>query len=354
MKSNSSEQKQFSTKIMGVIPLVLPYFENRNFLLKPFESGINEIVLFCNKKNVKFMNNFEGRLKARLLKTVDELEVFKKYWKGPPSILWEFWFLEISITFEFTMKDVKEGLKANYEMEFQKKIDLYKAIAAFKIEDICNDILVSITIAKFGLIKASEGAIFYDDKTFLTNVNGTHNIFFWAKEKAQKINWPPTYDLPLEMVYNWLERSGLLKTGIGEGKIGRAVAAITHMLKNDFSHVSDNLNLDIIWSLIGLEAIYGNGNSGLKSQLVEKSRIFLGEPSIDKKFFGRAYDLRSRVIHGDVDIPFKNYHGDTNVTLGKSIDLEDARLITAAVLISTVQKFIIEDKADLVFKYQIA
>ncbi|GAB6098089.1 hypothetical protein JCM14469_43450 [Desulfatiferula olefinivorans] len=341
------------TEYLVYIPLVLPSFEERALLIDSYEEEIEEIVSFVKQQKLETLNNFVSRPNVKLSKSIDNLPFFKNFWLGNPSPFWGFWFLEISSTFEFTLDDVEKYLKAKYDSDVDTKIDLYKYLGGLQIEKLCNDLLLAVTIAKLGFIKTNQGLLFYDGK-FHSKIDGTHSLFYEAFKEAKKIEWPPLAKVTLKEVWDWLHKFSFFEEQTGEGRFGRAIASITHIMQNDFSDAIDDLNLDVVWALIGLEAIYGNGNVGLKNQIIEKSQVFLGKPEKFKKLLSQAYDLRSRVIHGDVDIPFKYSNSDTAIKhKGSSTDLGEARLITLAVLLSTVQKLILEDRNELSFKYQI-
>jgi hypothetical protein len=343
-----------SSKLLGYIPVVLPHIIERNELLSRFEEGLNELISLGNNLKIRFQNDCEGSIKIVLVKDVNDLPIYKELWEGEPSPFWEFWFIEVSTTFEFSEDEVESYIGDFFDSPFPVKVDLYKAIAAKKIEKISNDLLLAINIAKCGLITTSKGIVLYDSTSTSSHINGTHNLFFEAQKKANEVGWPPTFELELKKVWNWLTSFDFFHQGIGEGSIGRAISALTYLLKDEFIEAIESINLDMIWILIGLEALYGRDNVGLKNQIIEKSRAFFGEPIKYKKVFGKSYDLRSRVIHGDIDLPFRYCAYETHRKYENlSSDLRDARMAALSLLLSTIQKLITEEKRQLNFKYHV-
>jgi len=342
------------TQILGYIPVLLPHITERDLLIGSFTHGVEELINLINNISIKFQNDFESSLNAILKKDINDFPIYKKIWEGRPSPFYDFWFLEISIALEFSKTDVENYIGDFFNNSFSVKQELYKTIAAGKIEKTLNDLLLALNIAKSGLITTSKGKVLYDNTVMYSDIKGTHNYLFDAKQIADDQGWPETYDLKIETVWNYLTSFVFFNIGFGEGPIGRAIAAMTYLLKNEFKEVVESISLDMIWILIGLEALYGKGSVGSKNQLIEKSRTFLGEPNKNKKSLGKSYDLRSRVIHGDIDIPFSYcpFHGLEKYEKLSS-DMEDARFISTAILLSSLQKLVKENKRSLEFKYHI-
>ncbi len=344
----------FSSKLTAYIPIVLPHRYERNALISEFEKGLSELISLGNNLKIEFENGYEALLSTRRAKDVNEFPMYEEIWEGKPSPIWDFCFLEISAIFKFSKGDVENYIPDSLTKLFTEKKDWYLLLAAQELEKICNDLLLAISLAKSGLITTNIGTTFYDNTVVRSNIRGTNNLFFEAKQSAFECGWPQILELKLEQVWNWLNSFGFLNQSFGEGPIGRAIAAITYLLKDEFTEAVESINLDTIWIFLGLEALYGKGNIGLKNQLIEKSRAFLGEPIKSKKRFSKSYDLRSRVIHGDVDIPFRYcIYEAWDKYENLSSELEDVRLTVLSLLIATVQKLIAEGRTSLDFEYKV-
>jgi hypothetical protein len=72
---------------------------------------------------------------------------------------------------------------------------------------------------------------------------------------------------------------------MGTGRTGRAIAALSRILCGDINASSD---MGIAWALLGLEALYADGNQGLSQQILRKSEILLG-PRNPKNHGSREY-----------------------------------------------------------------
>jgi hypothetical protein len=341
------------SKISAYVPVVLPHIIERDRHIKKFVGALQEFVKLANSLDIEYNNEYKSSLSVYYQKKLDQTQNFKKVWEGKPSPWWDFWFIEFSSEFKFTTDDVETDIGDFFGNPISVKKDLYIHIASEKVHKKINDLLLALSVAKCGFITTSRGAIFTGD-ILRTTIRGTHNLFYEAYEVARKNTWPQLHDIDLQKVWCWLNSSDFFQDSIGVGPIGRAIAAITYLLKDTFIDVTTNISMDIIWILLGLEALYGKGNVGLKTQLIEKAQTFLGKPLKNKKRFGSVYDLRSRVIHGDIDIPFYYCVQEGLPKYEKlSSDLGDARLVALSVLLSSIQKLIIENKKDLEFKYQV-
>jgi hypothetical protein len=99
-----------------------------------------------------------------------------------------------------------------------------------------------------------------------------------------------------------------------------------------------------------LEAIYAEGASGLRQQLVAKTHALFGPPQTHKKAFGSMYDFRSRFVHGDVDFPLAYDQRDYD-QLGFTEEVETAIEVALAVLLATLQAMARSGSHRLTFTY---
>jgi hypothetical protein len=142
-----------------------------------------------------------------------------------------------------------------------------------------------------------------------------------------------------------------LVDGVGVGRLGRALSALSHLTTD--GNAAGN-SIELAWVLLGLEALYTRGNVGLKEQLLGKTEAILGPRTENKKLFGAVYDFRSRLIHGDVDIPvrFTTFDG---VEKYEKFHAEryDHEALATAVLIATLQWMIKSNLYSLDFYYSV-
>jgi hypothetical protein len=172
-----------------------------------------------------------------------------------------------------------------------------------------------------------------------------------AVEMARKEGWPPVRDIDVAKSWEWFSRLPGLESGIVSGAVGRAVAALSHIIYPETRDLSTSLT----WALLGLEAIYGRGSIGIGEQLREKSELLFGKCSSNKKRLAAAYNFRSRFLHGDLDIPFRytdEFEHDKILKLSNA--QWDAALFAEVLLISTLQEFVLRDVYELYFPYTVS
>jgi hypothetical protein len=149
-------------------------------------------------------------------------------------------------------------------------------------------------------------------------------------------------------VYLWLKKLDGFVDGIGRGPIGHAVAALSYVTSPDHQNESE-----MVWPLIGLEALYGRGKDGLERQILEKSELFLGPRTEFKSKFRSIYETRSRFVHGDVDLPLAHRHLDPDEVGGSfSRDSGEVTSLAASILLASLQKLALEGRTDLEFRFE--
>lgn len=212
---------------------------------------------------------------------------------------------------------------------------------------VCSLLLCS-HIAYPGALQASPLFTFADDD-LLEQKNGFSWTLYDSVEIAIELGWPEIRRLPIIDVWNWIMKIPGFHIGQGVGRVGRALAALSRIIQNP--QLDSPINF--VWSLMALEALYASGNEGIKSQLMEKTELFLGQRLANKKRFNRIYDFRSRFVHGDIDFQFEYApypYGEPDKFWD---DVYDCERIAASILIATLQELILRDMYDLEFEYSI-
>jgi hypothetical protein len=166
-----------------------------------------------------------------------------------------------------------------------------------------------------------------------------------CRDLAAEYAWPPLLDIPLARTYKWLLGLPGFDRKVGAGPVGRAVAALSYV-------ALEEEHAEMVWPLVGLEALYGRGKEGLQRQLLEKSEVFLGRRKAFKQKFQDMYDVRSRFLHGDMDLPFAHapdFATDEHEAFDEAS--EHTAALSTAILVASLQKLVMEDRYDFEFKY---
>ena len=210
------------------------------------------------------------------------------------------------------------------------------------------DIALAAAIATAGAFEIQERLGFCNSR-YIRSASGCTSNSSWAAATASELGWPRLADPKVEHVWNWLRRLPGFGEGAPRGPAGRAVSALSQL----FGEASAQTPVvGLVWALVGLEALFGNGTMGLKRQLMEKSEVLLGPRTAFKKRFDRIYDFRSRFVHGDIDFPLEYRSTEEIDEFERYADESvDAMLLAQAMLIAAVQRLVELDTYQVNFKY---
>jgi hypothetical protein len=221
-------------------------------------------------------------------------------------------------------------------------------IAGHDLEKFVGDLLLASTIANPGavhprVVECSVGGSLRS--TFQLRPN---NIGF-AREEAERIGWPPLAQFPLDQSLRWLRGVPGFIEGVPRGPLGRAVSSVSQLL--GFNAPGDGMEL--MWALVGLEALYTQGKEGLGQQLFEKAELLLGRPTTHGRSVRRLHGFRSRFVHGDTDFPlaYSPYYGDT--WADAIVPAAEHGAVATALLVATLQAMLAASRAELLFKWQL-
>ena len=293
----------------------------------------------------------ESTIGIRVLNNPSEEPLLKGIWKVPnPNRQYRLLVFEIDgqACFEQILREVSAETRLTEE-EITSLSQMH-ALTCLELE--INSLLLLCNILRPGSLSADNGYAFTRKQQCEKTAAFFAEDLFSAVEAAQQLGWPKFYKPTLLQGWNWMRTSGALVDGIGVGPLGRALAAVSHLTAPDLSETS---SIELVWVLLGLEALYSRGNVGLKDQLLGKSEALLGPRTENKRAFGVVYDFRSRLLHGDVDLPlrftkfdavqkFEDYHAE----------LWRNERLALAVLLSTLQWMVVANVKELNFEYALS
>ena len=170
----------------------------------------------------------------------------------------------------------------------------------------------------------------------------------YAVETAAKSQWPKLTNISLSSTIKWISSPKWLLDQIGGSPLVRALNALTYV----FSPEPELSGLGIMYSLMGIEALYAQGQEdSIGEQILYKTQAIFGSREGLRKKIKGMYDFRSRLVHGQLDfVPcFTDwYPSELRKTYKKLYDAND---IAIAILLATFQKMIINDWKTLTFEY---
>ncbi|MEQ1546517.1 hypothetical protein [Methyloglobulus sp.] len=341
---------ELNIKLVLPVMIPLPIFDQQKILqeecleevmslsgkvttIYPFDSIYDEVPLFFN-----------------IYQSPEQCTLIKKIWK-PAATGRKYKVIEViakvNVDFEKILADF---IRENGE----GKITLDELLGVVK-DDVMSEIIYEIRIfilmcntVRPGSISLIEGYSFLENEYYKPIKSFYTEHLFFAMEAA-KNSWPSFFKINIKDARQWLIDYKFIQNGVGIGSTGRAISALSYVIPESFQ----SNNIDLAWILLGLEALYTKNNVGLKNQLLEKTELILGKRSSNKKAFGAMYDFRSRLLHGDIDLPLRFSEFDTERIEDFDLEISANEKIALAVLIATLQWMIKNRKSELQFAYEL-
>lgn len=205
--------------------------------------------------------------------------------------------------------------------------------------------LIALQISLPGIVHFSEGIVIAPVKIngeLTPMISLVREMFAFNQDEFK---WPRLKVLDVNKTWLWLEP--LFKDKISTNKIQRALFGFTWIHHDSLNDLTNEL----FYSLLGIEALYAKGNINIMGQINEKVQIVLGELTDFKKVIKQMYDFRSRLVHGDLDIPNK-MSADYDIVNIRKYDKElyKSSCLALAILISTFQWMIEKNCTELKFE----
>lgn len=338
-------------KFKALIPILNPLIvlekeeEEREFIVDTFKEMIKQLK---EEKDYRFIIDGKEEI-AKVYITKERKETIEKE-------------CQIQCTFRIEMClhiiidiDIEKYRDETLENQLMKEYQYTKKqIVRIEIENIAeefkkaiNDFRIAINIAFPGFFEISEGYIFIENERHI-KIESSISSLLASVLGARKRKWPEIKILNISKTWEWLLKRESFINAMSSNPIERALSSFTHIFQ------SDNYD-DLFYSLIGIEAIYTKGKQGILEQLREKSTLLFGEPENYKNSLSKMYDIRSRFIHGNLNFPSKYYIYDGIKQFDEfmSKEYEQCLEIAEALLVGTIQQFVIRNAESLKFNLQI-
>ena len=233
----------------------------------------------------------------------------------------------------------------------RSEVDAYQLAALLTGEDLncfIQELTIVANLARPGTLNVSDAFLFVDgrqSRSTSTIINRLEN----SVKYVQQTGWPLLKDLQLEKVWTWVIKQNLANS-FGFSPVARAYNALSHL----FVESGKDDSLDLFWALMGVEALYAQGSTGIMEQISEKTRVLFGERLEHKKHLSRMYGLRSKFIHGDLPFPGRFYPWDASPEAEQYYEgLFQATYLAKAILIATLHILIERDWSGLQFDYTV-
>jgi hypothetical protein len=215
-----------------------------------------------------------------------------------------------------------------------------------------SDILIMANLSRVGSIEVKDSVLLQDGKIQKhTKIPKMDAWFFQrAVDLSQKIKWPQLHSIGFEHVWAWVNKNIGFLNGFDKSPTGRAISAFSRV----FQQGEDDEAIQLLWALIGIEALYVRGKVSVMEQVREKIQVVLGTQETHKKRISEMYEFRSRFMHGDLDFPGLCHIHDAMPDYERYSDNQMETVTTAiAILSASLQELIIRDWKGLEFSYSV-
>lgn len=198
-----------------------------------------------------------------------------------------------------------------------------------------KDVLFTMNLAYPGVFHIKSSIIYRDGHPLLKSFSFSSDLSGCVHEKC---DWLVFENLTIHQCWDWIVSKTNFLSYISRTPIDRALAALSYeSVAND--------DVYIFYALLGIEALYNDGNNredSILEQLRRKSQALLGEfPTIAQKSLKEMYRMRSKLVHGSSNI-FKCWSSEIyEETEYDKLESERNYMVFATgILLATIQKFI--------------
>jgi hypothetical protein len=257
--------------------------------------------------------------------------------------------VELEWSVDLTLTDFRVESSNETPIPLLERISCCVQIACERFAHKVVSILVASHIAQPGVLRTHELEIWVD-KQFLKTTNSVCGFFGEIVEFAGEKAWPQIEPLSIKQVWEWMCSFDLLSENLGRSEIGRALNALSYLLSD--KPIGGRDLVDLMWAMIGLEALYGRGTSDLTYQLVEKAGVLLGQPAGFEKSIKEMYRFRSLFVHGKAPFPGAFFTSDGMPEYERHFnEASDASFLASAMLIASLQQIAKRNWKSLSFSF---
>lgn len=258
-------------------------------------------------------------------------------------------FAVLSIAFEVSELPV-EILASNGEV-FSNDADeipqILLEVVSSDISRIFDQVTVVSNLAHPGSLTFGVGIT-----CFNSNVIRSHRPLFNPFRSIEKpIDGLDYISMKFPVVWEWASaRAGLL-AGNPVTRVDRALSCFSHLFRANDAGVGESR---LIWAITGLEALFADATAGIAGQIISKwsalTSVSLDDAKL-KKMFSAAYNTRSRLLHGDMNLPSVIVIDSHDESYRSVDEVYEASLVSTAMLTRALQTCVKRRATDLKFKY---
>lgn len=149
-------------------------------------------------------------------------------------------------------------------------------------------------------------------------------------------DWPTIRVLDSKDVWGWLVGLPGWSEGFATDAVTRAVLALLRLTQ------TGDAAEELLWIMIGLEALFTESDTGLLQQLKQRSQMLLGSSKRGSKQIGELYRVRSKFVHGKLNFAGPHHFQDAMPEYAAYNQTMDEAIATGRrMLIAAVQELVL-------------
>lgn len=258
-------------------------------------------------------------------------------------------FLEVSFHFDSEI-EIECTVQKGHE-SYQRKLCIDEIIPFFSdnLEKYLYDLFLITNVSYPGCLSLGAGKILLNRKKIVKKIKRLHSPFaeIFINTVTNRHIGPVLQTIPLQQSWDWfLQRTNFFE-GTSKHAVDRALNALSFT-------VNANNHEELLYTLIGLEALYNNNEVNINSimkQIYIKTKILLQDGKDYKKSLKFMYEVRSSFIHGSLN--FRNKHTFDYDNEEFNEKFYKALMTSLSVLIASIQKLILADSNGIEENYSI-
>ena len=299
----------------------------------------------------KIIQNLKWGSKVKIYKVDYKIPSFKEIkldFTFSPTVLAPRLWVDIYINWKTDLNDKDLKNKLLYSKLNKYQAALFKFTGEYERQ--LQLALLASNISFPGVASYMGGLIKFADVNYFS-FNDWGNYLLEHVEEYRYLEWPKNIDVSFEQAWNWVYKIFSLNSDVSYSRVSRALAAYSMIACGAEEQRSQLL---LFWAMMGLEALYCEGSEGFRHQIFEKSQVVLGPIKENKKISKKMYDIRSKYVHGAMDIPYVFSHNYESIGVDKfREEIYRAESIAIKMLISSLQFMVLTNKDELDFKYSL-
>lgn len=316
---------------------------------------LNPYMLFFEEKNINTIKNLFLRMLTDIRTSKIHINLDGKNYEIYTEFKENISHLRGYATLNLYYKLDIDGIWNNYDIYDNKgnkqaltKEELYSQKLlnlAGETEKFIMDFTFATNLAYPGLFEFASAKIFIDNVEQKNSEIGLTlapwvDTYIFAVEQG----WPEMRILNIQQVWEWLNnKTNYIRNGMSKTPIDRALNALSYIIGKPGYE-------EMFYIMIGIEAIYNdNKDVTVSEQLRTKTKLLLNIPKQYKKKITTIYDNSHEFIHGRINFPNSYYKYNATKEFDDFFFNKYMQTVNnfLAVLISTIQEFIIQNANEL-------